>query len=67
MKKGTVLKHSDGKTLNRLKQFKSKKSKFNSFTTPEKERKEKVGEAIRLYQSEIESIVLNADKWQNKN
>ncbi len=38
-----------------------------SFTTPEKKRKEKVDEAIRLYQAEIKNIALNADKWQNKN
>jgi len=37
------------------------------FTTPEKERRERVAEAIRLYQKEIESIAINADKWQNKN
>jgi fido (protein-threonine AMPylation protein) len=37
-----------------------------SFTTPEKERKERVKEAIRLYQKEIKSIAINADKWQNK-
>lgn len=37
-----------------------------SFTTPEKERKKRVSEAIRLYQTEINTIALNADKWQNK-
>jgi Alw26I/Eco31I/Esp3I family type II restriction m6 adenine DNA methyltransferase len=37
-----------------------------SFTTPEKERRERVSEAIRLYQKEIEDIAINADKWQNK-
>jgi len=38
-----------------------------SFTTPDKERKERVSEAIKLYQTEIEAIAINADKWQNKN
>ena len=38
-----------------------------SFTTPEQNRKERVDEAIRLYQKELESIAINADKWQNKN
>jgi hypothetical protein len=33
----------------------------------EKERKDRVEEAIRLYQSEIEHIAINTDKWQNKN
>jgi fido (protein-threonine AMPylation protein) len=37
-----------------------------SFSTHEKERKEMVDEAIRLYQTEIEHIAINADKWQNK-
>ncbi|MDP3297302.1 MAG: Fic family protein, partial [Thermodesulfovibrionia bacterium] len=37
-----------------------------SFTTLEKERKKRVDEAIRLYQTEIKTIALNADKWQNK-
>jgi fido (protein-threonine AMPylation protein) len=66
LKKDTVLKHLKGKTLNRLRHVKSKKSKPISFTTPEQERKERVAEAIRLYQKEIEVIAINADKWQNK-
>ena len=37
-----------------------------SFTTPGQERKKRVNEAIKLYQSEIEAIALNYDKWQNK-
>ncbi len=37
-----------------------------SFSTPEKERKERVDEAIRLYRKEIEHIAINADKWQTK-
>jgi Alw26I/Eco31I/Esp3I family type II restriction m6 adenine DNA methyltransferase len=37
-----------------------------SFSTPEQKRKERVAEAIRLYQSESGYIVINADKWQNK-
>jgi fido (protein-threonine AMPylation protein) len=37
-----------------------------AFTTPEQERKERVNEAIRLYQSEIEAIVINFDTCQNK-
>jgi fido (protein-threonine AMPylation protein) len=37
-----------------------------SFTTPEKERKKRVDEAIKLYQSEIKAIAINAGKWQNR-
>jgi hypothetical protein len=45
---------------------KNKKSNCIAFTTPEKKRKERVAEAIGLYQSEIETVAINADKWQNK-
>lgn len=37
-----------------------------SFTTPEEERKERVNEAIRLYQSEINAIAINTDKWRDE-
>ncbi len=38
----------------------------NSKKAAGKERKKSVDEAIRLYQAEIKTIALNADKWQNK-
>ncbi len=37
-----------------------------SFNTADKERKERVREAIVLYQKELASVASNADKWQNK-
>ncbi len=37
-----------------------------SFTTPEKERKERVAEAVALYEAEIKDIAIRPDKWQNK-
>jgi Alw26I/Eco31I/Esp3I family type II restriction m6 adenine DNA methyltransferase len=37
-----------------------------SFTTPERERRERVAKAISLYRSEIEHVAISADKWQNK-
>jgi len=37
-----------------------------SFTTSEKERRERVEEAMNLYEKEIKKIAINADKWQNK-
>jgi|GEM_PF-556326 len=38
-----------------------------SFTTPQKERKKRVDEAIRLFHQELGHIAINDDKWQNKN
>lgn len=37
-----------------------------SFTTPEKERKERVDEATRIFQKERDHIAISADKCQNK-
>ncbi|MCL4477069.1 MAG: N-6 DNA methylase [Nitrospirae bacterium] len=36
------------------------------FTTPEKERKERVAEAIKLYWSDLGAVAFEAGKWQNK-
>jgi fido (protein-threonine AMPylation protein) len=60
------MRHSKGKSLNYHRHRKTKKSKSISFTTPEKERKERVNKAIKLYQEELKAIAINADKWQNK-
>ena len=45
--------------------FKNKIPNCIFFTTPENERRERVAEAIRLYQKELGYIAINADKWQN--
>jgi fido (protein-threonine AMPylation protein) len=37
-----------------------------SFTTPEKERKERVDEATRIFQKELDHVAISTDKWQNK-
>ncbi|MCL5024115.1 MAG: Eco57I restriction-modification methylase domain-containing protein [Nitrospirae bacterium] len=36
------------------------------FTTPGKERKERVSRAIELYKKGLEQIAIKSDKWQNK-